>query len=345
MARHEAGSVCGVAFADGRSEGMGGMSQMTATGAEGARVELLDDRVVITRNGFFSSMRQGGRTEIPLSDVSQVLVTTPHLGLRGVFVVAAPGEVINGGFASNNVNPKAVYFDARDQPSFERLRSAILERLAPPPAPRQEVSRWSTDQPVVLVLTARPIEPGVGDLDVDLEERVILEQLQNAAGSDRVDVQLRPASTADTLVNDLLRARATVLHFSGHGTVEGIIVETPDRRAKLVSEASLIRLLTIPEVSAELRVVVLNACLSGEQATAISRIAPCVVGTLDSVQDASAVAFARGFYAALGHGVSVASAFAAGVAQVSLATGETEADMYALFRRTDIDPSSFGILE
>lgn len=317
------------------------MTEATATGAEGARVELLDDRVVISRDGFFSSIRQGRRTEVPLSEISQVLVTSPRLGVRGVFVLASPGEVVSGGFASNNVNPKAVYFDANDQPAFERLRSRILERLHQPNAFRRDATEWSSAQPVVLVLTARPRERRTSDLNVDFEERVILEQLKHSPA----DIQLRPASTPETLVSDLIKARATVVHFSGHGTVEGIIVETAQRRSQLVSEASLLRLLNIPEVSKELRVVVLNACLSGEQATAIAERVPCVVGTLDSVLDASAISFARGFYNALGQGVSVASAFAAGVAQVSLSAGETEADMYALYRRPDVDPSSFGLLE
>jgi hypothetical protein len=41
----------------------------------------------------------------------------------------------------------------------------------------------------------------------------------------------------------------------------------------------------------------------------------------------------------------VASAFAAGVAQVSIAAGEQEAQKYALFRRGDIDPSTWGLID
>lgn len=325
-----------------------------ASGAEGARVELVNDTVVIQREGLFASLRQGKYVEVPLWEISQVLVTSPSMGLSGAFVLVPFGQAANGGFASNNTNPWSVYFTGSQQPEFERLRSAILKRLRerdtltpqePEPGQAGEPVDWQAIEPVLLILTARPRHPlDIADLNVDLEEREILEELQRTSAHEHVEVRFRPATTADTLLNDLLEARPTVVHFSGHGLVEGLIIETHGRGSALASEASLVRMFQIPEIAARLRILVLNACLSAQQANALSSTVPAVVGTLDSVLDTTAIAFSQGFYNALGHGTSTASAFAAGTARASLECGEEEAQKYALFHRSDVDTSSWGLL-
>jgi CHAT domain len=318
----------------------------SADGVEDCSVQLLDSGVVvITRGGFFARARHGALVEVAVADIGSVLVTSPRLGLRGVFVLVGRGESANGGFASNNTNPNCVYFTKDQQPAFERLRRAIVERVqGAPQGTTTATPAWSAARPVVLVITSRPHGPQVTDLAVDLEEREIVEELQRVPFGDRIDLRLRPASSADNLLNDLMEHRPSVLHFSGHGFVEGIVIEGPGRAPVLASEAALARLCQIPEVASNLRLLILNACLTAEQAKSLASIVPAVIGTLDSIQDAAAIDFASGFYNALGRGTSVASAFSAGVAQVSLGAGEGEAQKYVVYRRADTDLSAWGLV-
>ena len=60
--------------------------------------------------------------------------------------------------------------------------------------------------------------------------------------------------------------------------------------------------------------------------------------------DEAAIAFARGFYNGLGRGMAVDSAFAAGVASVSIDSGEEEAQKYIIHARPDVDLSKLAIV-
>lgn len=313
-----------------------------ADGAEGCSVQLLDDgRVIITRGGFFARQRQGALVEVSVTELTDVVLSAPRLGLRGSFEVVRRGEQARAGFAGNNTNPYAVYFTSDQHAGFEQLRRTILDRLGPP-VPQGPT--WSQERPVILVLTARPVQNGIQDLNVDLEEREIVEELQRVPFGDRIDLRLRPAAAVDNLLNDLLENRPSVLHFSGHGLVEGIIIEGPERTARIANEKALVRMCQLPEIQSGLRLLVLNACLTGVQASALAQSVPAVIGTLDSVQDAAAIAFARGLYNSLGRGMSIGSAFAAGVASVSIAAGEGEAQKYVIYRRSDVDLSTYALV-
>ena len=313
-----------------------------AEGAEQSVVQLFDDqRLLITREGFFARQRQGASVQLNVGELADVVLTSPRLGLRGTFELVRRGEQAHGGFAGNNTNPNAVYFTPDQLPAFEQLRRTILDLLSPTAA---NPPTWSTAKPVVLVLTARPRQGDYVDLDVDLEEREIVEELQRVPLGDQIDLRLRPAASAENLLNDLLENRPSVVHFSGHGRVDGIIVEGPGRVGQLASEAALVRLCRLPEVQTELRLLVLNVCMSADQASALAQVTPGVIGTLDRISDAAAIAFSRGLYNALGRGMSIASAFAAGVASTSLAAGEVEAQKYAIYTRSDVDLAGYALV-
>ena len=62
----------------------------------------------------------------------------------------------------------------------------------------------------------------------------------------------------------------------------------------------------------------LNACYSAEQADAISRHIPYVIGMSHAISDHAALEFAVGFYDALGAGRSVEDAFKVGCISLDL---------------------------
>lgn len=82
--------------------------------------------------------------------------------------------------------------------------------------------------------------------------------------------------------------------------------------------------------------VVLNACYSEPQATALLAHVECVVGMRGAIRDDAARSFAIGFYGGLGDRESVDAAFKQGCAAIAL-EGLTEGDHPQLKVRDGID--------
>jgi len=66
------------------------------------------------------------------------------------------------------------------------------------------------------------------------------------------------------------------------------------------------------------RGVLLNACYSEIQATAIAKSIEYVIGMTRAIGDKAAIAFAIGFYQALGGGRTIEEAYRLGCAQIRL---------------------------
>lgn len=109
-----------------------------------------------------------------------------------------------------------------------------------------------------------------------------------------------------------------VVHFSGHGTKAGELLFPggSDGTSVPIPAPTLARV--FKQLRDRIKCVVLNACYSEIQAKAIAESIPCVVGMSRAVPDATAIAFAAGFYEALAFGKSIAEAFELGQIQVEL---------------------------
>ncbi|MCI5124796.1 MAG: hypothetical protein D3925_10035 [Candidatus Electrothrix sp. AR5] len=106
-----------------------------------------------------------------------------------------------------------------------------------------------------------------------------------------------------------------IVHFSGHGEEEGIIVDGGAGGAKFVPPQALTGLFSLfPQVEC----VLLNCCFSEPQAHALSEHIPYVVGMKTSVTDEAARKFSIGFYKALGAGRSYEDAFSFGCNSIQL---------------------------
>ena len=153
--------------------------------------------------------------------------------------------------------------------------------------------------------------------------------LQTAKEARAIDLALRQAEQRNlTLihhdavqVNDLqpllFRHQPHLVHFSGHGsTDQAILLQTANGQSAAVTGTALRDLFQLGQ--GRLRCVVLNACYTEEQASAIAEVVDCVVGMSDAISDDAAQLFATAFYGALGAGQSVKTAFAAGCNQIDL---------------------------
>lgn len=167
----------------------------------------------------------------------------------------------------------------------------------------------------VLFMAAEPTDEM--RLRLGKEASEIRDRLHRMVGRDGFDLQERWAVRPRDISQHLLETSAHVIHFSGHGAgTPGLCFEDEAGKVQLVTADALQSLFAL--FTNSVKCVVLNACYSEEQAKAIVKHIDFVVGMNDSVDDRSAIAFAFGFYQALGAGRSVREAFQFGKAEIRL---------------------------
>jgi hypothetical protein len=162
----------------------------------------------------------------------------------------------------------------------------------------------------VLFFAADPLSAppgGMPRLLLDEDVRRIRTKVRAAEYRDALQFDLRLAARPDDLIQALNETRPHVVHFSGHGRSEGLVLVGSDGGAHLVGAEALTKLFRV--FRGDIRVVVLNACLTLGQAQAIAETVGCAIGTRDRISDDAATTFGAAFYSALAFGHSVQTAF------------------------------------
>jgi hypothetical protein len=171
-------------------------------------------------------------------------------------------------------------------------------------------------RPCILMLSSDPID--LDPLLIQREQREIQAQLERSPVRGRIAIENRPGLLFKDLARHLVETRPSIVHFSGHGSNEGVCAEDPIGRSRTVSSAGLVAVFGQPVIRARLKLVVLNACYSAPQAAVLSRLGVAVVGMSSTIDDDTALAFAEGMYMALGQGLSIKEAFGFGCAAITL---------------------------
>lgn len=196
----------------------------------------------------------------------------------------------------------------------------------------------------VLFLTANPSDTAA--LQLDEEIRLIGQRIRRGEYRKLFEIRSAPALRATDLPYELMDNTPDVVHFSGHGSAAGelFFVRDGDGTAMPIPAKTLARV--FKQFRDRVRCVVLNACFSAIQAEAIAESIPCVVGMSRQVLDATAIAFAAGFYEALAFNKSVAEAFELGLTQVDLADpgGAGSAEIPKLIVRPGEDASKVHLI-
>jgi len=168
----------------------------------------------------------------------------------------------------------------------------------------------------ILILAANPID--TDRLRLDQEIRDIEEGLKLSKKRHEFILEKRLAVRDTDLRRALLDLEPEYVHFCGHGaSEEGIILENVVGKPHLVSAEALSGLFEL--FADKVQCVVLNACYSKVQATAIAQHIKYVVGMSRKIGDEVAIKFAVGFYDALGAGKSVEFAYKLGCSAIQLA--------------------------
>jgi hypothetical protein len=164
----------------------------------------------------------------------------------------------------------------------------------------------------VLLVCANP--RGTDPLRTAQEDRILRESVQLARHRSRIHVETLQAATIDDLRRALLRARYQIVHFSGHGTTEGLVFEDEAGSRMVPSSAALAELLERRQVPT----VVLNACYSLSVGRLTSIGTDHTVATTGPISDPAAVEFTRGFYDAIGEGLPIPEAVEEGLSAARL---------------------------
>jgi hypothetical protein len=163
-------------------------------------------------------------------------------------------------------------------------------------------------QKKILVLVSNPEKTTVLNLPQELKK--LQESIQRSQKQDYFRVELRFAASQTDLRRHILDTKPRIVHFCGHGTEQGLILEDETGTAKVVSNEFVTSLLK--DFADRIECVLLNACDSENLADALAQHLNYVIGMNQEVRDDAAIAFAEAFYDALGAGESYEKAFEVG---------------------------------
>ncbi|PZO48735.1 MAG: hypothetical protein DCF15_17640 [Phormidesmis priestleyi] len=163
-------------------------------------------------------------------------------------------------------------------------------------------------QKTVLVLVSNP--KGTSNLNLLPEIRDLQEALQRSQHRHGFSVEWRIAKTQKDLRRYVMDVSPHIIHFCGHGTTEGLVLEDDTGIARVVSNDVLTDFLQI--FADRIECVLLNACYTESLAEQLSQHLNYVIGMNQAVYDDAAIAFSEGFYDAIGAGESYERAFTVG---------------------------------
>jgi len=167
----------------------------------------------------------------------------------------------------------------------------------------------------ILFLAANPVDQAHLRLRQEFDE--LRRAFDGAEQGKRFVLIQEFAVVAGQLQELLFRHQPQIVHFSGHGEESGAIVfEGADGESHPVSPSVLRDLFA--KFNHTVRCVVLNACYTQTQASAIAATIDSVVGMHDALTDEAALNFAPAFFRALANGQTLADAFDLGRNQLDL---------------------------
>ena len=190
----------------------------------------------------------------------------------------------------------------------------------------------------ILFASANP----AGDLNLDSEHREIKESINASSYSQYIEITTQLACQYDDLIDAMNREQPDIIHFSGHGNGEaGLLFSDPhsDTTITINKDTLQERQIGVEEVSGEilqqtfatsknLKLIVLNACLSESQADDIIKEIDFVIGMNNYIKDSTATIFAKRFYQSFASDVSIKHSFNQAQTQVARkAPDETQTPM------------------
>lgn len=154
-------------------------------------------------------------------------------------------------------------------------------------------------------------------LRIDQEVNKIDAGLRRSLHRDKFELITKLAVTVTDLRRYLLEESPHIIHFSGHGQgEEGLVFDNGNGQAKLVASDAIAGLFSL--FSDSIECVILNACYSTDQADAIIKYIPYVIGMNKEMADDASTEFSVAFYDGLGAGKDIDFAFRLGKSAIMM---------------------------
>jgi TPR repeat protein len=177
-------------------------------------------------------------------------------------------------------------------------------------------------------------------LDEDVRE--IRRKLRAAEYRDALDFDFWLAARPDDLIQALNESRPQVVQFSGHGGRNGLVLAGDHGASVNTADAAVLKRM-FKVFRGDIRVVVLNACVSLPQAEAIADVVGCAIGMRSPISDQAAITFSASFYRAIAFGTSVQEACEQACLAVALEHPD-EQECPVLVARADVDPAKLVLV-
>jgi hypothetical protein len=215
------------------------------------------------------------------------------------------------------------------------LADGGCEMIAAPPSGVSQEDAMS--EVTILFLAANPAS--ARRLSLDEEIRNIDEQTRLPTSVVKWNLQSRWAVRPGDVQRALNETRPAIVHFGGHGAgVSGLLFHATEDDSKFVPASALRPLLGA--FRGVIRLVVLNACYSEDQAREVSKEIDCVIGMSRAIGDRAACCFVSGLYMALAHGSSARNAFEQGLARMGIEGEVSDLGVPRLMVRQGVDASA-----
>lgn len=170
----------------------------------------------------------------------------------------------------------------------------------------------------ILFLSADPSAASrlrIGEEFREIQEKITLAKQRDFLNLKLPQLSLRPQDVSQAMLD----FQPHIVHFSGHGSSDGALCfENTTGGIHLVEPDALAALFN--QFTPPLMCVLLNACYSEVQAKTISKHVKYVIGMNQAIGDRAAIAYAVGFYQALGAGRNIENAHKLGGVQIRLET-------------------------
>jgi hypothetical protein len=229
------------------------------------------------------------------------------LNLKNNKITTLPGDILEWGmeikWESENSTDIILVGNPLEEPlihAIEAGRKTLKEYLddLKPPVDEGPSKR-------ILILSANPIDTKRLRLEVEVRDSV--ESMLRSRYRDKFDIRSIGGVRLRDMRTALLDNEPHIVHFTGHGKEDGLVLEGELGFSTRMSAEALGGLFKM--FSNHVECVILNACNSEKQAAVICEHIAYVVGMRGDIRDKAAIEFAVGFYDGIGAGRSIEEAF------------------------------------
>lgn len=182
-------------------------------------------------------------------------------------------------------------------------------------------------------------------LRTDLEAREVDAAIQRSPNRELVDFRHFPAAQLQDLLNALNNFRPNVIHFSGHGGGETLILDNATAEEDGGVELDFEQINKVVSATNEPPVLlVFNACDTTDGAEVFLGTVSAVVAMSSSISDQAACLFSGQFYSAIAGGQSVGNALKQGKVVLDVANLK-DADLPTVISKPGIDADKLTFID